>query len=164
MKKLLSIVISVIFIFSAFSFTAGATTVQDQSQNRVVSETVEYFEDGSCAVITICEDILPQSRASTYTKSGSKTYTAKNSDGDVLWKFKVNGTFSVNSGVSATCTSSSYSTSNLASGWSLKTATASRSGNKAIADGTFQKKVLLIVTRTEECRVTLQCDSNGNLS
>ncbi len=163
MKKILSIALSIIFIMSVCSFNVGAVS-QAEPEFKVISETVEYFDDGSSVITTICEYVTPQSRASTNTVSGTKTKTVKNSDGEVLWKFKVTGTFSVNEGVSATCTAASYSVSDLASSWSLKSATATRSSNKAIANGTFQKKVLFVITNTQDCTVTLQCDANGNLS
>lgn len=166
MKKFISIILSVIILGSVCSFVTSAVAVDtNQSDNKVISETVEYYSDGSSVVITVAESVNTiMTRATTYSKSGSKTYTMRNSNGDVLWKFIVNGTFSVNSGVSASCTSASYSTSSLASGWSLKSGSSSRSGNQAIGDGTFQHKTLFIVTDTKSCHVVLNCDANGNLS
>ncbi len=164
MKKITSIILSVLFIVSVCSFTASAAEVSIEKQGKLVSETVEYFDDGSSVVTEIYEYDAPQGRSSTYSKTATKAKTIRNADGDVLWKFKVTGTFSVNDGVSATCTAASYSVSDLASSWSLKSATATRSGNKATANGTFQKKALFVVINTQDCSVTLQCDKNGNLS
>ena len=160
MKKFLSVILTVILTISVCSFAVNA---QSAPQTKVISETVEYFEDGSSIITTVYENVSPKARANK-TVSGSKSRTAKNSSGEILWKFTVNGTFSVNSGVSATCTSSSYSAGNFSGGWELKTATASRSGNKAIAEGTLQQKILFVVTDTAQCRITLQCDANGTLS
>ncbi len=164
MKKLLSVILSVIIITTLFSFTASANAATANIPYRLISETVEFLDDGSSVITSVYEYGLPQSRGSTYSKTGAKTRTAKNVDGEVIWKFKVTGTFSVNTGASATCTAASYSVSDLSNGWELKSATATRSGNKAIANGTFQRKVLFIVTDTQDCSVTLQCDANGNLS
>ena len=164
MKKILIAVLLLTMLF-AFPISANAQTVLSQpTETKIISETTEYLEDGTSITITVCEeDITPETRT-VYTKSGSKTYTYKNSSGSVLWKFTVKGNFTVNSGVSATCTSTSYSTSNIASGWSLKTASTYASGNKAIGDATFEHKVLFIVTETRSCHVVLTCDVNGNLS
>lgn len=166
MKKVISIMVAIVVLSSICSlYTAAATPSIDKANERIISETVEYYPDGSSAVITVAEEIYEiGERATSYTKTGSKTYTARNSSGDVLWKFTVHGTFSVNSGVSATCTSTSYSTSNIASGWSLKSGSSYASSNKAIGDGTFEHKVLFIVTETKSCHVVLTCDANGNLS
>ena len=165
MKKVISIMVAIVVLSSICSLYTAATPSIDKANERIISETVEYYPDGSSAVITVAERIYEiGERATSYTKTGSKTYTARNSSGDVLWKFTVHGTFSVNSGVSATCTSTSYSTSNIASGWSLKSGSSYASSNKAIGDGTFEHKVLFIVTETKSCHVVLTCDANGNLS
>ena len=166
MKRIFSIVLAIVVLSSLCSISITAATPSiDKSNERIISETVEYYADGSSAVITIAEETTEiGDRATAYTKSGSKTYTMRNSSGDVLWKFTVHGTFSVNVGVSATCTNTSYSTSNIASGWSLKSGSSYASSNKAIGDGTFEHKVLFIVTETKSCHVVLTCDVNGNLS
>lgn len=166
MKRIICIALMIFVLSSLCSISINADVSSvDKSNERIISETVEYYADGSSAVITIAEKVTKVSdRATVYTKSGSKTYTMCNSSGNVLWKFTVHGTFSVNAGVSATCTNTSYSTSNIASGWSLKSGSSYASGNKAIGDGTFEHKVLFIVTETKSCHVVLTCDVNGNLS
>ena len=166
MKRIICIALMIFVLSSLCSIPINADVSSvDKSNERIISETVEYYADGSSAVITIAEKVTKVSdRATAYSKSGSKTYTMCNSSGNVLWKFTVHGTFSVNTGVSATCTNTSYSTSNIASGWSLKSGSSYASGNKAIGDGTFEHKVLFIVTETKSCHVVLTCDVNGNLS
>lgn len=166
MKKFISIILSIMIVGNICSIATNASTgVINQESQKIISETVEYFDDGSSIVITVAESANTIiTRANAYSKSGSKTYTAKNSSGEILWKFIVNGTFSVNTGVSATCISTSYSKSNLASGWSLKTGSSYASGSQAIGDGTFQHKTLFVVTDTKSCHVVLNCDANGNLS
>ena len=160
------IVLTIFVLSSLCSISINATSLNiDGANETIVSKTVEYFDDGNSVIITIAERVAKVAdRATAYSKSGSKTYTMCNSSGNVLWKFTVHGTFSVNAGVSATCTKTSYSTSNIASGWSLKTGSSYASGNKAIGDGTFEHKVLFIVTETKSCHVVLTCDVNGNLS
>ena len=97
-------------------------------------------------------------------KNRKKSYTAKNSVGDTLFSFTIHGTFSINSGVSATCTKSSYTYSISSSAWQLKSASASRSSNKAIGDAEFIKKILLIKVDTLNPHVVLSCSNNGSLS
>lgn len=119
--------------------------------------TVSVFEDEN-----IANTITPYSN--TFEKSGSKTYTAKNADKETLFTFTVHATFSVNSGVSATCTKSSYSYTITDNAWEKKSASASRSGNQAIGDAEFIKKLLFITVDTFNAHVVLTCNSNGQLS
>ena len=165
MKKILSIILTTVILVSLFSFNASAITNNGLTENEiVVSETTEYFEDGSSITTTITQFINQTSARATKTVSGSKTKTAKNSSGSVLYKFKVTGTFLVNEGVSATCTAVSCSASDLASGWSLDSSSTSKSGNTASATGIFKYKVLGITTKTQETNVELACDAHGTLS
>ena len=159
MKKTISIILTAIILVSLFSLTTYA-----QSSETVISETTEYFEDGSSITTTVTQIASNNLSRATKTITGSKTKTVKNSDGDVLYKFKVTGTFTVNEGVSSTCTAVSCSASNLASGWSLSSSTKSKSGNKATATGVFEYTVLFITTITQETTATLTCDKNGTLS
>lgn len=166
MKKFLSIFLTIVVLISLFSFTASATTYDGLAENEmVVSQTTEYFEDGSSITTTITQYVNDVSTlATTKTVSGSKTRTVKNADNEVLYKFKINGTFSVTVGVSATCTAVSCSASDLASGWSLDSYTTSKSSNKANATGVFKHKVLFVTNVTQEVSGTLACDANGTLS
>lgn len=163
MKKILSIVLTSVLLLSLFTVNISASS--NIYNEIIVNETTEYFEDGSSITTTISKQIsnvIPL--ASSYNLTGSKTKTVKNADGDVLFKFKLTATFSVNEGVSATCTAVSCSASDLASGWSLDSYTTSKSGNKATATGHFVHKVLFITNVTQDVVNTLSCDANGNLS
>lgn len=145
-----------------------STVAQAQEETgTLISQEVEYLADGSKIVTCVYEDDVNQgivTAATTVTKSGKKTSTIYNSDDEVLYTLTVNGTFSVVTGSSATCTASSYSYTTPGSGWSLKTGSATKSGNKATANGTFVKKVLGITTKTESRVVTLTCSTSGTLS
>lgn len=165
MKKLLSIILTAIIFVSLFSFNSSATTYEKTADKEIIiSETTEYFADGSSITTTITQFINQNQSRATKTVSGSKTKTAKNSSGDVLYKFKVNGTFNVNIGVSATCTAVSCSASDFASGWNLDSSGTNKSGNTANAIGIFKYKVLGITTKTQETQANLSCDANGVLS
>lgn len=166
MKKFLSLILTTVILVSLLSFNVSAVSYDISAANEIIiSETTEYFEDGSSITTTVTQQVNDiETFATTKTVSGSKTATIKNSDGDVLFKFKVNGTFSVNVGVSATCTAVSCSASDLASGWSLDSYTTSKSSNKANATGVFKHKVLFVTNVTQEVSGTLACDANGTLS
>ncbi|MBE6810183.1 MAG: hypothetical protein E7521_03890 [Ruminococcaceae bacterium] len=160
MKKFLSIILTTILLITPFSFTTSA-----ENPEVIISETTKYFEDGSSITTTITQqtsNIMPLS--STYNLTGSKTKTGKDSSGNVLYKFKITGTFLVNEGVSATCTAVSCSASDCNYGWELDSSTTSKSGNTAHATGVFKKKTLFITTQTIELPISLSCDKNGVLS
>lgn len=166
-RSLFQTIFAIALTFCLFGTSVMAatpnTTVQSEN-GTVVSETVEYFSDGSSCVTTVIDETPITPYATTFTKTGSKVYTLRNKNGDILWKFTVKGTFSVNSGVSATCTASSYSINIVDTAWENESASASRSGNKAIGKATFVRKVLFVTIESKSCTVTLTCDSNGNLS
>lgn len=143
--------------------TLAKTTVAS-TNGVVVNETIEYLPDGSSVVITVIDETSIMPLATTFTKTGSKVYSARNPDGVIMWQFTVHGTFSVNSGVSATCTAASHSINIVEDAWQNQSASTSRSGNKAIGNATFIKKLLFITVDTKDIQVTLTCDSNGNLS
>lgn len=159
MKKTFSTILIAILLITPFGFTTHA-----KNPEVIISETTEYFDDGSSITTTITQQISNLNHRATKTVSGSKSKTGKNSNGDILYKFRVNGTFSVNVGVIATCTDVSCSAGDLASGWSLDSSTTSKSGNTAKATGILKYKVLLITTQTVEVPLTLSCDANGTLS
>lgn len=160
MKKFISIILTAILLISPFSFVTSA-----ENYEITISETTEYFEDGSSIITTITQqtsNIMPLS--STYNLTGSKTKTGKDSSGNVLYKFKITGTFLVNEGTSATCTAVSCSASDCNYGWELDSYTTSKSGNTAKANGIFKKKTLFVTTQTIEIPISLSCDVNGVLS
>ena len=88
-----------------------AETADTSADGVIVNETIEYLPDGSSIVITVIDETSIMPLATTFTKTGSKVYSARNPDGVIMWQFTVHGTFSVNSGVSATCTAASHSSS-----------------------------------------------------
>ncbi len=160
MKKVFSLILCIVLLISVLQgFSVSA------ENEIVVSREIIYNSDGSYTEIVITEkinNIMP--RAETYTKSGTKNGHRYDENGNLKYTFTVHGTFTIRAGVSATCTNASYSTSNIASGWSLDSASTGKSANKAIGNATFKYKVLLVTTKTENISVTLSCDGNGNLS
>jgi len=163
MKKIISIVLCM-FLFvwlMSYGFAASADTGDEGENLLLIGETAIQEEDGSEILIQVYEE--PTLLRAGGSKSGQKSYTAKNSSGQVQWKFTVKGSFTY-TGSSATCTSSSYTSSISNSEWSLKSASASKSGNKATATGTYIRKLLGITVDTKTVAPSLSCDKNGNLS
>lgn len=157
MKKniFISLILIVAVMISCFPMTVYAA-----EEEIVTSTMVECFDDGSYLVTTITEEVN-NTRATT--KTGSKTSTYKNSDGEIQWTYKVTGTFSY-TGSSSTCTavSDSYSISN--DNWHMSNHSCSKSGNKASGTVTIKYKVLGITTDTVTRNITLTCSATGVLS
>ena len=163
-KMLLSIVCSflTLFTFTASTPVQAMATLQFPNP-QIVSEYIETLEDGSYFHVIITEDASSISR-STQSISGSKYTTYHDSNGTALWEFGVHGTFQFIPGSSAGCVSSSYSINIYDSSWENSYASASKSGNQAIGDATFKKKVLLITTNIEDVHLVLSCTAYGTLS
>lgn len=162
MKKLSLILCSMIL----FLFTTPQKCFADEYL-RITNEVTtisETFADGSYLVITLSELETPLPCSNIYTKTGSKTVTYRSSDGTEQWSFTVTGTFEINSGVSARCTSSTYSYTISNSSWHLDSASSSYSGSQAFGEAVFKKKVLFITTETKSAQTSISCDFNGNLS
>lgn len=162
MKRIIAF-FSCLFVFFACLPSVNAAGAVTSNEPILVSKTIEYLEDGTTIETAVYEDPVVI-RASDYMKSGSKTRTVTNPNGDALYKLTVRGVFSVDEGVEATCTSATYSTNIVYSGWSCTSASATKTGNSAIANGTFKFKHMGIFTETDNVQVVLTCDDLGNLS
>lgn len=166
MKKfILSITCS---LFALLSFTLiTPSTAEAASQvpdSRIVSEYFEQLEDGSYFHVIISEELTSSVSRSIQTKTGSRKITFYNADGTALWVFTLHGTFQYIPGSSATCTSSSYTINIYDDSWENTAASTTTSGNQAIGDATFIKKVLFITTNIENVHATLTCSAYGTLS
>ncbi len=172
MKKLIKkcgifvTVVAMIVLFTIPTVQAKGLDNVLSKQELVSEETIE--KDGLYITVSIFEDKQTKSDAipysSIYEKSGKKTYTAKNADKETLFSFTVYGSFTVNTGISASCTKSSYSYSIANNAWELKTASTQCSGNRAVGNAEFIKKLLFVTVDTFDAHIVLNCDSNGNLS
>lgn len=150
MKKLSSLLLSCLLFFMCFNITASASES---------NENIIYFDDGSY-IITIVNESL--SRA-TKTKSGTKTTSYYNSDNEKEWDATLKGAFTY-TGSSATCTKATISYNIYNDNWKITSATASKSGNKAIGDVVAKHYILGIPTKTVEQTITLTCSASGTLS
>ena len=163
MNKVLSALLVVALMFASVS-------VAKASNDTVVGIT--YYDDDSYVITTINYAVTKSSS----TVSGSKTSTYYRSDGIKAFSLTVYGTFSydgkeakilkagTDSNISKISTNASYSHYIYQNDWSLKSASATKSGNTATATGTFIRKELGITVDTKTRTVNLSCDRNGNLS
>lgn len=154
MKKLF--IISLVFtltICSAFCLPISA------AEAIKTETTIQYLDNGDYieTVITYYE-----TNARVATKSGSKTTNYKNSNGEIMWYVKVNGTFNYN-GTTSSCTSVSRNTAALGSSWSIKSSSCSKSGNCASATATATHKGVFTSNDYTET-VNLYCSPYGILS
>lgn len=164
MKRWISLICSILLFVGCFVIVprVNAAEYERFGELILVSETVEYLEDGSSIITSVYEELV-QTRSNLYDKAGSKVYRYRNADGEVLWTLTVSGEFRIIEGASVTCTSASCSTAIYNDAWSCTRKSASPSGNQAVANGQFQKTLLGIVVDTENVNVTLSCDPYGNL-
>ena len=163
MKKIAYFILITVLLCSQFIIYPSA--LANNTTMIKVSETIEYLPDGT-KIVTIIEEEVPSvsTRATTYTKTGSKTSRCINDNEQTIWTFTTKGTFSVVEGTSSTCTSASYSYTTPGSNWSLKSGSATKSSNKAIGNGIFVQKILGITLKTNEATCTLTCSKTGVLS
>lgn len=166
MKKLITLLMTAAMLAAGFSCVTFPTqaAADGTAQEIIVSQTTEYFEDGSSVTIIVTEEPSVPARSAEYTKSGSKHYVFTDEDDNELWRFTVNGTFTVKPGVSAYCTKDSYDYDITDKSWHRQAAISYSLGNQAMGEGIFVQKFLTLITYKQEFKVTLSCDSDGNLS
>lgn len=153
MKKLTAILLSLALFFLTISNgqTAAAAAIQN--------------EDG-CYWETVIQDVplLPTATTASATKTITRTKTSyyKNNNGVVLWSVAVTGTFSYN-GSTSKCTSCSHKATAIATAWSIKSSSSSRSGNSATANAiaTYRNGIL---SRDYSKSVTIKCSKDGIVS
>ena len=164
MKRCISLICSILLFFGCFVIVPRVNAAQYERSGELilVSETVEYLEDGSSIITSVYEEVV-QTRSNLYTKAGSKIDRYVNTDGEVVWSLTVHGEFRVIEGASVTCTSASCSTAIYNDAWRCTRKSAAPSGSQAVANGVFEKTLLGIVISTKNVNVTLSCDPYGNL-
>lgn len=127
---------------------------------KIISTTIEYFDDGSYIVETITEEI---NNIRANSKTGNKTYTYSDSNGVVEWTYKITGTSSY-TGSTATCTAVSDSYTISEDNWHMSSHSCSKSGNTANGTVTMKYKTLGITTKTITRNISLTCSPSGVLS
>ena len=129
------------------------------AEDRQKANDVIYLEDGSYITVEL---VVMESRA-TNTKTGSKIYRYKDSDGVELWNATLTGTFTY-TGSSATCTASSVSVSIINDKWYTVSKSATKSGASATGNVTMGRKWLGIKIDEKTVNMTLTCSASGTLS
>ena len=158
-KALVCVVMSLNIIISAV-FPAFA---YDQVDYMDDIATIRYIEDGYYIVTEINSDNVNQ-RASSFTKTANKVVTVYNANDEIACQYTLFGEFQVVSGVSAVCTSATYTQNIYDDGWSFSNGQATKSGATAYGVGKFTKKVLFITTKEIEIDISFTCDIYGNVT
>ena len=155
MKKLL-------FTFLALAIVCCTTLCIPVNAAELSAKTdtyIEVLENGDYIRTYITYD---ETNDRSATKSGSKTAEYFNSNNEVMWSITVYGTFTYN-GTTSSCTSASRSAAAYGSDWSIKSSSASKSGNCATATATATKKNF-IGSQDYTKSVNLYCSPYGILS
>lgn len=156
--------VSLILIISMITSTIIPAFAAEPASNEISeSVTITYLDDGSYIVKTIVSNPV-ESRSSTFIKTGNIVASHYSGDDELLWQYTLYGEFLVNSGVSAVCTSATYTQNIYASSWSFSNGQATASGNTAYGFGTFKDKVLFVTIKTVDVDLNIVCDIYGNLS
>ena len=150
MKRFFTLVLAALLLLAALPMAATAA-----AEDKLVSTSTEYFDDGSYAVTNVYESaIQPRTGKTGYAEA---IYYAAN--GAQIFKVTVTGSFDYTYGVSAKATSATASVSLYDSSASFVSKNAYTSGASAVANGVI-KHSGVTVSKT----VTLTCDKYGNLS
>ncbi len=150
MKKLISVILVAMLVFSCLPIAGAAETV--------ATEKIE-FDDGSYLIV---ETIRSGTRVSRGI-SGSRPYTYYSASGVAQWQVTLYGTFTY-TGSSATCTASSISTTIYENSWSTGSKSASKSGSKATGSATMKQSSNGSTVRTVPVSLSLSCSASGTLS
>lgn len=146
MKRLISLVLSIMLVFSCLTIAVSADTT---------STTVEYLEDGSYIVT---EFTISNSLART-SKSGTKSSTYYNSNDKRIFTTSVTGYFDYTYGESATATRGSVSVIIHDSSATFVEKFANPSGNTVYGYG-----CVLYLNAKRSLSPKITCDVYGNLS
>lgn len=172
MKKFFAFITVFVMLFSYVVLPVSAEDSSHAIVQRVQNadgETVIYYADGSTLTISpvqIEEDqIFLYSVPSAEKKvSANRVATNKDSNGNIIWKYTLYGTFSYISGVSSVCIAASYEQEIHDNAWSFSDGEAIKSGNMAIGRGVFKRKFLFITTDTIDIDISLTCDIFGYIT
>lgn len=157
MKRIKRILSTLLVCGIVAGFLCTPAWAADYSEN---SQTVVFFADGSYLVTTIVSDAqaVMSERGAVNTKSGTKHYDYYNGSRELMWTFRVHGTFTYD-GRSAEATFADYSYDIYDSSWSFDGGSASYSGCTATASGSFSHFFISVPVT-----ISLTCSPKGVLS
>ena len=127
--------------------------------NLEADTNIIYLDDGSYITVELT---WADTRA-TNTKTATKTYTNKASNGDEQWRAVLRGTFTY-TGTTVACTAASCDVTITNTNWSIVSKSATKSGNAAVGELTMGRKFLGITVDKVPVSMRITCDANGNLS
>lgn len=155
MKKCISLCLCIALLLCMLPCATFATGASVQPHTTVIQ-----FEDGSYCITTIIqEEILPSSRGTAQTKTGTREMKVYNANNVLQLTLRIRGTFTYD-GTTATATSAQYSYTISQESWKFVSANASRNGATATVVGTFRNSGSYNRTFT----VSLTCSPTGVLS
>ena len=153
MKRVFSLLLALVLCLACFPAAFAA-----EPEYEILRETTEYLPDGTKVTVTLSAQPV-RTRGRVYTVNGNRDYSY-GSD----WTFTVYGSFSVNEGVSVSCTSDSYGSSIFNSAWTRVSGTSSHSGATATASGTMTRYYGGAPVQTVYPSISVSCDKYGNFS
>lgn len=153
-KSVLSLIITLALIFTCISMPVNAA-----DNGRIISSSIEYYDDGSY-LVTIIKNENINSRASG--TSGSKTCTYYGENGDKQWIYTLNANFFYD-GTRSLCTyvTDSYTIYN--NNWHMDSHDCSRSGDTAYGTVRMKYKFLGVTTKIVTDNIEFYCDPTGAL-
>lgn len=153
MKRLLSIALLITLLVTLLPTNTYAAA------NLEADTSIIYLDDGSYITVELT---WTDARA-TGTRTGSKTYVYKGSNGDEQWRAVLRGTFTY-TGSTVACTAASCDVTITNTNWYIVSKSATKSGNAAVGELTMGRKFLGITVDKESISMRITCDANGNLS
>ena len=165
-KRIFSILLTVLFVFA---LTPSVFAIDNVALNNQNSGNIIYLDNGSYIVVTLATDdisllSLASTKSTSLKKVGNKFATCYDKNNNHEWEYTLSAEFEVIEGVSATCTSATYTQTIYAKDWSFSNGNATKSGNTAYGVGTFKRKVLFVTVDTANIDISISCDVYGNLS
>lgn len=146
MKRVSSVCIIMLLMINAMVFPAAAT-------DKTVGDII-YYEDGSYALVTFCEDNLARSNTEK-----SKSYIYFNPFGQKCFSYTLYAVFTYD-GITSRAISHDFGAAIYQQGWDIDSHSEYVSGNTAYGRATFTGPD----GQTRTVSLTLTCDKNGNVT
>lgn len=156
MKKFLSIVLTIVLL----SFVAATPVLATETTEEVVAT----YEDGSYLVMKTTEVTSTSTRASTISKSASRSLSLYNSSDEEQWRYTLHATFLYREGISAQCQNRRDEYHIYNSDWSMVSHSTSIDDDSAFGTVTMKCTVLFITISTITKDVSITCDAYGNIT
>lgn len=161
MRKTISVLLLCLTLILSCPSTALAANATTSGSTVVTIDGVDYYID---TVITEWSADTESNRAAaSNTKTATKTTYIKDSSQNVLWYVSITATFSYD-GTTAACTSCSHQAASQSSQWSIKSSSASKSGNSATATATAVRSLSFGLVQEATKSVTISCSPTGEIS